>query len=289
MDLDTLSLGPIAFGDQRVVPPPGLREFTDEVDLRPAEDLVVRIDAALDEETGVLAWRFSSVDPMTGEPPEDPSAGFLPPNVNPLEGEGSVLFTVMPKAGLPTGTEVRNRASIVFDVNPPIDTPEWLNAIDNSPPASRALALAETQASPSFLVQWAGSDEGSGIRDYTVLVSEDGGPFTTWLVNTRATSGTFTGQAGKTYGFYSLARDQTGNVEGAPAAADAATRVEACSGDCNGDGHVAINELITGVNIALGGASPASCGTFDTNGDQLVEIDELVAAVDNALNGCGVG
>src|SRR6185436_7422307 len=59
----------------------------------------------------------------------------------------------------------------------------------------------------------------------TILVSENGGPFTPWLSNSSATSGTFTGQLGKTYGFYSVARDQTGNQEVAPNQADATTQV----------------------------------------------------------------
>ncbi len=37
-------------------------------------------------------------------------------------------------------------------------------------------------------------------------------------------------------------------------AASSASAGTVCVGDCNGDGSVAINELITGVNIALGAA-----------------------------------
>lgn len=60
----------------------------------------------------------------------------------------------------------------------------------------------------------------------------------------------------------------------------------ACAGDCNGDGQVAINELVAGVNIALGSASVDSCASLDTNGDGSVGISELVAAVSRALEGC---
>ena len=59
-----------------------------------------------------------------------------------------------------------------------------------------------------------------------------------------------------------------------------------CAGDCNGDRSVAINELITGVNIALGSAQVSSCPSFDVSGDGNVAINELIAAVNNALNGC---
>ncbi len=223
MDLSTLSLGPITFGSKKITPPAGLSEWTTDVDLRPDNNLLVRIHARLDPTTGLLTWRFTSIDPATGLPPEDPMAGFLPPNVIPPEGDGSVLFTVRPRANLPTGTEVRNQASIIFDVNAPIATPVWLNTLDNSKPASQVLPLAADQAAATFPVQWAGTDEGAGLLDYTIFVSEDGGPFTVWLLNTQETGGSFTGSLGRRYAFFSVARDGAGNVEAIPALPDAST------------------------------------------------------------------
>ena len=60
----------------------------------------------------------------------------------------------------------------------------------------------------------------------------------------------------------------------------------ACAGDCNDDGSVAVNELIIGVNIALGNAAASSCPAFDLNTDGMVSIAELIAAVNAALIGC---
>ena len=60
----------------------------------------------------------------------------------------------------------------------------------------------------------------------------------------------------------------------------------ACPGDCNGDAAVAINELISGVNIALGAAPLSSCTAVDSGGDGVVAINELIAAVNAALLGC---
>lgn len=59
-----------------------------------------------------------------------------------------------------------------------------------------------------------------------------------------------------------------------------------CVGDCNGNGEVAINELIIGVNIALGSAQTSSCPSFDTNSDGSVAVNELIAGVNALLNGC---
>jgi hypothetical protein len=64
------------------------------------------------------------------------------------------------------------------------------------------------------------------------------------------------------------------------------TPLPTCTGDCNGDGAVTINELILGVNIALGNAVLGSCRAFDGNGDCTVTINELISAVNAALGGC---
>lgn len=226
MDLSTLSLGPMIFGDRQVIPPPGLKEYATELDLRPEHDLLLGIEATLDASNDLLVWRFTSLDPVTRELTEDPLAGFLPPNNIPPEGEGSVFFTVMPKSDLSTGTEIVNQASIVFDVNAPIETPLWLNTIDKTAPSSQVLSLGESQHSIRFPVQWSGSDEGSEVRDYVVFVSVDGAAFLPWLTNASTTTATFTGSPGHTYGFYSTARDNVGRVEEAPLTADTSTRVD---------------------------------------------------------------
>jgi CSLREA domain-containing protein len=213
LDLDTFSLGPISFGSFSLLPAQGVTHYTGGIDLRPAQNILVVVNAGLDEQTGTVTWRFASVDPDTLQLTDDPLAGFLPPNVSPPEGEGSVSFSVQPKSALGTATQICNQARIVFDVNPPIDTPTWCNTIDNTPPASQVLPLPPTETTTSFSIAWAGTDEGSGVGGFTIFVSEDGGPFTELLSNTTDTSTIFTGQVGKTYAFCSVARDLVGNVE----------------------------------------------------------------------------
>ncbi len=60
----------------------------------------------------------------------------------------------------------------------------------------------------------------------------------------------------------------------------------ACTGDCNRDRIVTVDEIIQGVNIALGSAQVAQCEPFDADGGGAVTVDEIVAAVSSALNGC---
>ncbi len=59
-----------------------------------------------------------------------------------------------------------------------------------------------------------------------------------------------------------------------------------CDGDCNNDGHVTIDELLTLANIALGGAQPAACSHGVPSGIE-VGIALILQAVNNALTGCG--
>jgi hypothetical protein len=66
---------------------------------------------------------------------------------------------------------------------------------------------------------------GSGIRGFTIYVSDNGGPFIPWLVNTTLTSATYAGQPGHSYAFYSVATDNAGNVEPTPTGPQATTIV----------------------------------------------------------------
>lgn len=60
-----------------------------------------------------------------------------------------------------------------------------------------------------------------------------------------------------------------------------------CTADCDGDAVVSVDEIVTGVSIALGVGDLAHCPAFDESGDGQVTVDELLVAVQNALNGCG--
>ena len=59
-----------------------------------------------------------------------------------------------------------------------------------------------------------------------------------------------------------------------------------CIGDCNGDGHVSTDELVLGVNIALGMSPMSLCQPIDQNSNGSATVDEVVNSVDNALKGC---
>lgn len=68
--------------------------------------------------------------------------------------------------------------------------------------------------------------------------------------------------------------------------------VTTCTGDCNGDTHVTIGEVIKCVNLFLGQplCNPSnanlSCPVADASLDGIVSIGEVIQCVNRFLNGC---
>lgn len=59
-----------------------------------------------------------------------------------------------------------------------------------------------------------------------------------------------------------------------------------CPGDCNNDRAVTIDELVTGVNVALERVDSCVCVRSDVDHDGTVSISEIVTAVDMLLREC---
>ncbi len=262
LDLSTLEITGFGFNNFEFDVPAGLSNYETTVDLRPdGIDLLVPVQFKLDRDTRKLTASFASLDPLTGLVPDDIDAGFLPVNDKALHnGEGFIRYRVQPMDDLPSGTEIRNQASIVFDINAPIPTPETIHTIDRDKPTSTVTALPEAFGTANFMVDWSGEDDGggSGINSYDLYVSRDDGPFQRVVTNTAETGFELTdGVSGSTYGFVTLARDNVGNVEPMPAVADTETfviigawvnRVDVYDVDAKGgatalDALIIINEL----------------------------------------------
>ncbi len=65
------------------------------------------------------------------------------------------------------------------------------------------------------------------------------------------------------------------------AATPAAAQI--CSGDCNADLTISDGEQLSGIDIALGDAAPASCVAADANGNGGVDIADVIAAANASL------
>jgi hypothetical protein len=134
--LDWSSFQPteVAFGD-KVVPLSGeTYQFAAQQsvsDYREGEGKQWWVDIAgeINPLSGRAEWTLRTLDPETGELPEDPLAGFLPPNDEGGRGEGHVSFSIRPWSDVVAGTYVSNSATIVFDSNEAIETNHVWNTI----------------------------------------------------------------------------------------------------------------------------------------------------------------
>ena len=138
----------------------------------------------------------------------------LPPNVNAPEGEGYVTFSVDLKPGLKDGTELKNKATIIFDKNFPIETNEFVNTLDLTAPVT---TMAEAQYVPeagAMRVTFSAADAASGVQSYLLFVSEDGGDYAYCGQSTTPVMDYAVDSAnGRTYSFFVLATDNVGNTE----------------------------------------------------------------------------
>lgn len=267
LDLRTVRLKEIGFKQNRYVIPDGQSYYQRRVQL--GEDLgnlQADILAGVDLVNNRIFWNIQAIDPNTGEAPLDPFAGILPPNNANKDGEGYVIFTVEARSNFPNRTLISNSATIIFDQNEPIVTNATSNLLDSVIPTSQIAPLPATSAVPEFQLSWTGTDDtdGSGFSKYSILYSENNAGYVPHLTTSAETTTTFQGKWGRSYRFYSLGRDNAGNVELAPAQPDAVIKV-------------------------LGGATEAdvaprpngSDGTVDN--DDLTQVRRFIAGLDSAM------
>ncbi len=139
LDWSTFELRTIAFNDTRLVVPPGLQRYTASTRVG-TDPYDVAVDVRFQPDTGRIEWWMRSLDAATGDLPEDPYAGFLPPNDATHRGEGSLTYIVRCRGDLADGVTITNRAVVLFDptygANPAILTPWVTNSVDGLAPSS---------------------------------------------------------------------------------------------------------------------------------------------------------
>jgi hypothetical protein len=203
LNYNSFRLGSFGWGGLDFQVPANSAYYSTVIDLSATYGFDVDVTAGINVLTGLAFWTFTTVDPATGDPPTNLSIGFLPPDDAELDGEGFVNYSARAKSNASTGTVIQAQAQIVFDNQPPLETPLLTNTLDVGTPTSSVAALPSTESGTQFIVSWSGADDtdGSGVAAYSVYVSDDGGPFAAWLTDTTATSGQFTGQGGHSYSF----------------------------------------------------------------------------------------
>jgi hypothetical protein len=98
---------------------------------------------------------------------------------------------------------------------------------------------------------------------------------------------TYTGKLGNTLTGAIRGANGTAAVAHAAGAAVSFVAPPSCVGDCRGAGSVDVADILTMVNIELGTRPLLDCQAGDANGDGQIAVDEILSAVSNALNGCG--
>jgi hypothetical protein len=228
-DIRTFRVSEIAFGDVTIKVPAN-RSFYQTRVAAPSQNptnVVVDVTVGVDVQHNTVFWTLNAIDLNTGQLVASAFEGVLPPDSPDPIGQGHVTFTIQPAAGVPTGTVITNEASIVFDNNDPINTNPTTNTVDAVPPTSTVLTLPSAVLTTNFTVSWFGTDDpsGSGVGSYDIYVSDNGGPWQPWQTANAATSATYSGQPGHSYYFYSVAHDNSGNVEHVPSGYEAMTFV----------------------------------------------------------------
>ena len=150
-------------------------------------------------------------------------------------------------------------------------TDEWYNfRVNPRPSVTVLLTIDETTYDP-------GAD---AMTDHPIAWSHRVGLGRAWY--------TALGHRSETYADPAFRAHVLGGVlwAGSRAPRPTPTAPSSCSGDCDGDGIVAIDELVRGVAVALGVQALATCSAADGDGDGMVSIADLVRGVAAALGGC---
>ncbi len=227
LDWTTLRVTSVGWADTIIAAPPNSPWFETSVPMeQDGVTFEVQIQVGVDMVTGLFEAHFWSIDPTFGVPP-GVETGFLPPEDGTGRGMGFVEYIIEAKPGLESGTEIRNVATIIFDLGENIDTnqidphdksagtdpeKECLNTIDVDVPSSSVSAPSES-AVPSFEVAWSAVDAHSGVGGVDVFARKDGGGWWLWQDDVAVGSASFDGEHGATYDFYAVAEDKVDNLE----------------------------------------------------------------------------
>ena len=217
-------LGSFGFGNYVFTVPPNRSTYSTRLDVTDGLGIFVDVLAGVDFNERQAFWILKSIDPATGLAPDDAFTGFLPVNdtlINfyndtvPKPGEGFVSYSIRSANDVVTGDSIAAQAGIVFDLNAPVITNNWVNIVDAFPPTSTIEPLPESVASNMVELTFTAEDDpgGSGLRHIDLYVSRDGAPFYLHEEGIDSTKYLFACKEGGEYCFFTLATDNVGNTE----------------------------------------------------------------------------
>jgi hypothetical protein len=213
-DPSTFRLNGFGFRNLLFDVPSGLTNYTARLNTADEIGVDVNVTFGLDVTSNELFWAIQSIDPTTGLPPMDALAGFLPVNDSTGVGEGFVSYSIKAAPETVTGDVLRANANIFFDTNAPIPTNEVVNTIDAFAPTPEDLTDISIQFDSLISFSVFGQDDpgGSGMKDFEVWISEDGGAYSLFNSNNQiGETFSFQGAPGKNYCLVPVLRDNVNN------------------------------------------------------------------------------
>jgi Calx-beta domain-containing protein len=219
-----------------------------------------------------------------GLPPANPGIGALSPHDGVVSAGQDTPVTLT----WTTPHVWRDLNTVDFRLRGQRGIIQWLrfdqaaNTLGLIHPADVSLGPAFPPGSPEELT---GESVTLVLAESSVQASDPEAPSVTITFTLRFASAAI----GNTYLVDAAATDDAGDVQDFDTIGTISVAPASCPGDCSHDGSVTLDELLLGVDIALGATGIDSCPEFDMNGNGTVEIGEIVAAVGAALEGCGGG
>lgn len=217
-DVDPFSfrLNSMGFGNKIIEIPEEMAFYQKRHDYSADIGYWVDVTAGLDLPNQRFFWLFETIDPATGQPPIDPTAGFLPVNDTLTgSGEGFINFICRPKSTTPTGEIVSHQASIIFDLNESIETNIWDNKVDAFPPSTNSSPLPDTFYSNVIPFDWIIEDDpgGCGVQHAQIFISTNRIEFESNGFIADTTESSLQLNWGTMYYYLVLGTDNVGNRE----------------------------------------------------------------------------
>ena len=242
--------------------------FVKTIDLRPSINVIAQVKVDYNQTKGIVKLLIESLDPMTMEPTVDAMDGVLPVNAD-GNGQGEFVYDIKLRKGLTCGTEINNRAAIIFDDEGVIMTPVWTNIIDDVSPNS-SISKCTVKNDNILELHFSGEDNLSGIWKYDLYMQEEvNGEWTKIAENLTDSLYEYKGCADVNYGFCILATDSAGNVEKKELAREI-NIVAYKVGDANGDGLVNVLDASLATSKYLGDSVQLNILAADVNSDGII-------------------
>lgn len=271
-DLNSFVPGQLRIGS-KTMELPSEHHFVKTLDMRPEVNAIAELTFDYEATAGKATWKLRSLDPMTMDDAEYREQGILPVNENDHRGEGHVTYTIGLKQGLAHDTKISNKASIVFDTNKPIETPEWVNITDYVLPEAKLISSAiDATDSKTYDFTTQGTDTGAGVWRYELYGMPPGSRQWRLLGDWNDTDFTYHGQVALTgWRFTALAIDGAGNRQD-----NKFMSME--FGDVNMSGKVDAHDVVLLIGYYVGQKVEIEQRLADINGDNRIDAQDAVMA-----------